>query len=120
MEHDVGEQVHGLGQVFAKDRGIKDGVFLGGESVELAPHPFQPVHNLHGRAPPGALESGVLAEVRQPFATPRFMARPNGNGIAAKHHGRRGGQVDDAEPIPQNMRIVTFQSHDIPAFACKD
>lgn len=106
VEDDVGEQVDGPWEVVAQDCGVVDGVFLGGEGVEVAPHAFEAVDDVPRPAPCGALERGVLAEVGHALLARALVARAGRDAVAAVDHRRRRWQVYDAQPVGQRERVV--------------
>ena len=55
--------------------GVEDGLLLAGEGVELAADALHAVGDVHGAAVLGALEKGVLYEVRQPILALGLVAR---------------------------------------------
>lgn len=65
MEDDVGEEVHGSGDMFLQDGGIIYRALLVGVGVEVASHALQAVEDMPSLASLGALEGDVLAEVSQ-------------------------------------------------------
>src|SRR3712207_2090177 len=64
---DVGQHVDGPGSVFFQDGSVVNGVFFGGEGVEIAAHALQAIEHMPCPSAGSALESSVFAEVGQPL-----------------------------------------------------
>ena len=89
VEHDVGEQIHGLLEVFFGDGCIVDGVLLVGEGVQFTAHAFQGIDDLQGIAALCPLEGHVLAEVGDTFFAWVLVTGAGCYLIAAVDHLRR-------------------------------
>ena len=67
VEHNVGEYIDHLIEMFLGDGGIIDGVFLVGEGIEFASQPLDGVDDLKGIATGRTFEAYVFAEMGQSF-----------------------------------------------------
>ena len=106
MEDDIAEQVDGSGQMLAQDGGIIYRVFLVGEGVEVAAHPFQRVEHMPCPPAGSSLEGDMLAEMGKTLLIGCLVARTHIHAIAAEHHGRGIMTVDHPESIGQSIGIV--------------
>ena len=106
VEDDVGEEVHGSGDMFLQDGGIIYRALLVGVGVEVASHALQAVEDMPSLASLGALEGDVLAEVSQSLFARLLVPSASVDLIAAIYHLAVGRQVDDAESIVECICIV--------------
>ena len=113
VEDDVGEQVHRTRHVVFEDSGVVGGVLLVGERVEVTADTLQTVQYLESVSPLSALESRVLAEVRETLFAGVFVARSGVDLIAAVDHGSGGGQMYDAQSVGQRKDVIFH-------FTCKN
>ncbi len=76
IEHQVGQDVEGLGEVLVQDLGVEADQFLAGKGVEVAADGVHRARDVFGGAMGGALEEHVLDEVRDAVLLGRFLAGP--------------------------------------------
>ena len=106
VEHDVGEQVGGTGEVGLQHRGIVHGLLFGGKGVEVSAHPFEPVGYVACTAACRALEGEMFDEVGHARVGLGLMTRSGTDHIAAIHDLRMGGFVEDAQPVGESICLV--------------
>ena len=99
VEDDVGKQVHGPCDVLLQDGGVIHRSLLVGVGIQVAAHTLQTVEYVPGFSAFGALESDVLAEMRQALLARLLVAGAGVYLVAAIHHLAIRWQVDDAESV---------------------
>ena len=104
MEDDVGEDVERQRQVLVEDLDVVAGVFLGGESVELAADRIDGLGDVLGAAAGGALEQHVLHEVGDAALLGRLVPRSPGQPDADADRADLCHPLgEDAEPVIENV-----------------
>ena len=91
-----------------EDGGIENGVLLVGVCIKIAAHPFKTVEYLKGGTATGALETDMLAEMRQSLVARLFVARTHLDTDTAIDNGRIGGKMDDSQAGSSFNAIVSL------------
>jgi hypothetical protein len=89
-----------------EDGGIENGVLLVGVCIKIAAHPFKTVEYLKGGTATGALETDMLAEMRQSLVARLFVARTYLDTDTAIDNGRIGGKMDDSQAVGECISII--------------
>ena len=87
VKHNVREQVDSPRKMVPQYGAVVHRVFLVREGIEVSSHALEAVEYLHGRAPGGALERHVLAEMCQPLFARVLVTCPGAYPVAAIYHG---------------------------------
>ena len=105
----VGDDVHGLRQVFGQDGGIEDGVFFTGEGIVVGADAVEVAIDVKSRAAWRALEDHVFKEMRDAGNVANLIACP---GTDEETDGDRTccrvGLADDLQAVGENVGMKTI------------
>ena len=102
VEHQVGKNVHSIGEEIAEDGGIIYRFLLVGEGVEVASEAFQAVVDVETSPAFGAFESHVFDKMSHAGVGRLFVAGTGLDDVAAVDHVGLSGFEDDAQAVLQS------------------
>ena len=114
VENNIRQQIDSTRNMFLENSSIENGVFLIGESIEIATDPLKTIENLQGGTATGALEGDMLAEMSQSLIANLLVTGTDLHADAAINNGRIGRQMDDSQSVGKCMNVIFCH------FSCKD
>ena len=110
VEKHVGEELEAPVEMLGERGGVEAGLLLGGEGVELAPHPVDAVQDMVRAAVFGAFEEGMLDEVGHPLVGTVLVAAADIYVDARPGHPRRDAAEHYADAVGQCVVFVHCSS----------
>jgi hypothetical protein len=107
MDHQIAQQVDGVGQVFAQHGGVERCLLACGEGIQLASEPVDLLGNVASAAMRGAFEAEVLEKMGQPGFLRLFVAGShlapdaNGDGLRLGHRLRQDLEAVGEPPVAE-------------------
>ena len=114
VENNIRQQIDSTRNMFLENGSIENGVFLIGESIEIATDTLKTIENLQGGTATGALEGDMLAEMSQSLIANLLVTGTDLHADAAINNGRIGRQMDDSQSVGKCMNVIFCH------FGCKD
>ena len=106
--HQVAQQLHGPGQMHARENRVDHRLLLGRVGIQLAPHHLHAVEDMR-RTPVGrTLEQRMLHEMGQPVVGLLLVAGTGIDRKAAIRNGRLRGPVYEPQAVGQGANLIFF------------
>ena len=106
VEHDVGQQLEGAGEMLHQEGRIDHRLLLVGIGVQVAAHVLHAVQDVPRPALLRSLEDEVLHKVGHALLLFAFVARAGIDSKSTISHPRAQGLVDDAQAVGQRMHVI--------------